>query len=239
MGVCQSAKNNTKPQIKSERAELSQYEFEDFMKLSSNNRKKGILIKFKLFEIINNKRVRIAKYLFIEYNGNITSRVSSKTQTDIVYFGKLDDRGNINITSEVSNGNTIRRRTFEGTLDDNFKAVGIIKEKDYPNTEFELTFYTNKFCTLETKKTMNVMMRYKHGVVSGISKDREGYICLWGGIEDKGKIKIFERRITDNEDIDSNLYIGTIDKIMGIIEGKLHNDDKFIMKSSKFQATTI
>ena len=91
MGVCQSSKNAAKENRRSSRSEESPYEFEEFMKLSMSNKKKGVLIKFKLFEIIDNKKIQLAKYLFIEYNGNVSSRVFAKSeQMDIVYFGKID-----------------------------------------------------------------------------------------------------------------------------------------------------
>lgn len=238
MGVCQSSKSNSKA-IRS-RTEDSQFDFDEFMKMSLSNKKKGVLIKCKLFEITDKGRVKIAKYLFIEYNGNVSSRVFSKNEKeDIAYFGKIDQKGNITLTSELSKENTIRRRTFEGTLDDNYKAIGVIKEKDCPNIEFELTFYTNKFCTVETKKTTNVMIRYNKGVISGISKESDGSIYLWGGVEDKGHIKIFQRQISENEDVETHLYVGAMDKITGVIEGKLENGERFIMRSNKFKALMI
>jgi hypothetical protein len=240
MGVCQSTKNNSKGNLHPTRQVESQFDFEEFMKLSLSNKKKGVLIKCKLYEIKNGSRTRIAKYLFIEYNGNISSRVLLKNdKVDIVYFGKIDSRGNINLTSELSKETTVTRRTFEATLDDNYKAVGFIKEKDHPNIDFELSLFTNKFCTVETKKSTNVMIRYNKGVVSGISKDSDGYLYLWGGVEDKGHVKIFQRQISDKEDVETHLYVGAIDKITGIIEGKLENGERFVMKSSKFKALSI
>ena len=86
-----------------------------------------------------------------------------------------------------------------------------------------------------------MIIRYNKGVVSGISKDSDGYLYLWGGVEDKRQVKIFQREISIKVDVKTHLSVGAIDKITGIIEGKLENGERFVIglslksKVSKFE----
>jgi hypothetical protein len=249
MGCKNVGNSNRHPTIKKEKS--PDFDFEEFRTfIHSKNSEKLFEVKAKLWEIVqvNNKATKmslVSKYLFFVASGKFESRIKKRNGDEITIEGKLEKNGEIKLTKKqkVLENNQIKSTHYDGKIissEKGMKCEGKVTttneagEKVPTGNNFILDF-TNNLWKLEYKLknkfdiNINVFLRCKNNIYSGISFDESKGFSVWTGVE-KNEIEdtILQQYLNSNETdpgASSYKYTGKNYKIEKIIEGTILNQE--------------